>query len=180
MKEMSVRDENNKRLETLYKQSHDWLLAVAINIAKDRDTAEELVQELYLYLADKPNPKIWFLTSFNLKYLYLYIKSRFINRVKISNRTQSISEDYDEIEVEYDYEFDEKIHKAYDDMVNELKTLENTPMWVSSKLTQMYYFEGFTQESLAQEINICKSTVFLHTKKMKNHIKETIPNPFTK
>jgi RNA polymerase sigma factor (sigma-70 family) len=177
---MSVTDENNKRLEILYKQSHDWLMAVAINISKDRDTAEELVQDLYLYLAEKPNPKIWFLTSFNLKYLYLYIKSRFINRTKTSGRYQSISEDYDEIEVEYDYEFDSKIHKAYDDMVNELKHLENTPMWVSSKLTQMYYFEGFTQESLAEEINICKSTVFLHTKKIKNHIKETIPNPFTK
>lgn len=175
---MSVTDENNKRLEILYKNHHDWLIAVAINIAKDRDTADELIQELYLYLGEKPNPKIWFLNSFNLKYLYLYIKTRFINRTKIQNRYETISEEYDEIETEYDYDFDSKIHQSYDDMVSELKRLETTPMWVSSKLTQMYYFEGFTQEQLAKEIQICKSTVFLHTKRIKKHIQETIPNPF--
>ena len=56
-----VQLENNKRLETLYKQSHNWLIAVAYNLCKDKEVADELVGELYLYFAEKCNPSLWYL-----------------------------------------------------------------------------------------------------------------------
>jgi len=73
-------DENRRRLENLYKESHSWLMAVAFNTSKDRDIANELVSELYLYLAEKINPSLWWGdNSMNLMYCHAFIKTRYIN-----------------------------------------------------------------------------------------------------
>lgn len=173
-----VQIENNKRLEILYKQSHNWLVAVAFNLSKDKEVAEELVQECYLYLAEKCNPSLWYLNSFNLLYLNSFIRSRFFNKVKVDKRRADLSDDYDVVEEEYNAEKDERLENAYDDMVEELKRLEKTKLWAPSKLAQMYFFSEDTLESVSDKIGISKSTTFLHVKKIKKHIRENIQNPF--
>jgi predicted DNA binding protein len=43
----------------------------------------------------------------------------------------------------------------------------------------MYAFDKeMTYEKLSEEIGISKSTAYLNCKKIKKHLKETIPNPF--
>jgi DNA-directed RNA polymerase specialized sigma24 family protein len=171
--------ENNKRLEILYTKSHGWLIAVAFNLSKDRDVADDLVGELYIYLAEKCNPALWYLDSFNLMYLHAFIKSRFLNRIKVQNRNVALSDNYDTIEEEYDIDYDESIQSTYDNVFKELKKMEMTPQWASSKLAQLYFYtEDMTLEKLSKEIGICKSTGFLHVKKAKKHLKATIRNPF--
>lgn len=173
-----VQIENTKRLDILYRQSHNWLSAVAFNLCKDKEVSEELVQELYLYLAEKCNPALWYLNSFNLMYCHSFIRSRFFNKTKSDKRRTSLDDDYDEIEIEYDIDRDERIDDTHDKVVEELKRLEQTKLWAPSKLAQMYFFSDHTLEGLSQEIGISKSTTFLHVKKIKKHLKETIPNPF--
>lgn len=174
-----VQLENNKRLETLYKQSHNWLTAVAYNLSKDSNIAEELVGELYLYLAEKCNPSLWYLTSFNLMYCHSFIKSRFLNRIKSDKRKTELYDGYDEVDTEYDIDTDEKLEEAYNAVVDELKNMERTKQWASSKLYQLYAFDkDMTLEKLASEIGISKSTAFLQTKKAKVHLRATIKNPF--
>jgi DNA-directed RNA polymerase specialized sigma24 family protein len=175
---MEIQTENNKRLEVLFKNSNDWLMACAMNISKDKEIAEELVSELYLYLADKPNPSLWYLTSFNLKYCYMFLQSRFINRVKYDGRNLPLYDNFDKIDEEYNTSFDKSLEDAYDDVVEELKRLERTKLWASSKIAQMYFFNDFTLESLSKELGICKSTSFLNVKKVKAHLRKTIKNPF--
>ena len=176
---MKLRDETNKRLELLHNKSYKWLMSVAFNISKDKDIAEELVAELYLYLAERPNPAIWFNDTFNLMYCRSFLQTRFINRIKVDNRTSTISDDYDVIETEYDIDKDELWERTHDMVVEELKRMEYTRQWAPSKLAQMYFFtEDMTLEKLASEIRISKSTAFLNVKKVKKHLKETIPNPF--
>ena len=178
---LNHRLENNKRLEVLYKQSHKWLLACAFNICKDSEIANDLVGELYVYLAEKVNPYIWYLDSFNLMYLHAFIKTRFINRTKVAKRNTPLSDTYDSVEEEYDVDYDEKLERTHDMIVEELKRMEWTRQWAPSKLAQMYFFnEGMTLEKLASEIRISKSTAFLNVKKVKKHLKEVIPNPFQK
>ena len=41
-----VQLENNRRLDTLYRESHNWLCAVAFNFCKDKEVADELVGTL--------------------------------------------------------------------------------------------------------------------------------------
>ena len=63
--------------------------------------------------------------------------------------------------------------------MEELKGMERTSKWPSSKLYQLYALDDkMTLERLASEINLSKSTVFLQVKKCKKHLKDTIQNPF--
>lgn len=174
-----IRIENNNRLEVLYNQHHNWLLACGYNITKSKDASEELVSELYLYLGEKVNPSLWYLSSFNLQYCYAFLKTRFINRIKIQKRTTALADTYDDIDSEYNTEFDEALDKAYEDVVNELKEMEKSRNWASSKLAQLYYFnDDMTLERLASEIGICKSTAFTNIKKAKLLVRDKVKNPF--
>lgn len=177
---MSKCSENTIRLEVLYKQHNKWLLAVAFNISKNKDVAEELVSELYLYLGEKCNPQLYYLNSFNLMYCHSFIKSRFLNRIKVDKRNIELNPYYDTVEEEYDIDTDEKLEKAYDGVIDELKRLEKQPkIWASSKIYQMYAFDKeMTYERLSEEIGISKSTAYLNCKKIKKHLKENLKNPF--
>ena len=177
---MSKCAENTIRLEVLYKQHDKWLKACAYNISKNRDTAEELVSELYLYLAEKCNPQLYYLNSFNLMYCHSFLKTRFINRIKVDNRNTPLNPHYDTIEDEYDIDTDQRLEEAYDGVIDELKNLEKKPkIWASSKIYQMYAFDKeMTYERISEEIGISKSTAYLNCKKIKKHLKEKLPNPF--
>jgi len=173
-------DENRIRLKNLYNESHKWLMSVSYNTTKDRTQAEELVSDVYLYLAERVNPKLWWgETSFNLMYLRAFIKTRWLNKIKVQKRMSTISPHYDTIEEEYDVEFDKNLEIAYNQTMEELKGMERTSKWPSSKLYQLYALDDkMTLERLASEINLSKSTVFLQVKKCKKHLKDTIQNPF--
>jgi len=173
-------EENRRRLNNLYKESHKWLMACSYNITKDKNIAQELVSDLYLYLADRVNPSIWWgENSFNLMYLHSFLKTRWINKIKSNNRLTTISSHYDVIEEEYDMEFDQKLERAYNEVIEELKRLERTEDWVASKLFQIYAFtDGMTLEKLANEIKISKSTSFIKVKTAKKLIRKKVDNPF--
>jgi DNA-directed RNA polymerase specialized sigma24 family protein len=174
-----IQTENNKRLEVLFRKSHGWLSAVAYNLSKDREIADELVGELYLYLAEKCNPSLWYLDSFNLMYAHAFLNSRFLNRVKAQKRNVELSDSYDEVDTEYNIDADEKMDDVYNKMVDELKRLEKTRLWAPSKIYQMYAFDGeMTFEKLASELKLSKSTVYLNCKKIKKHLKDNLENPF--
>ena len=87
----SIDVEINQRLGILYSKHNDWLQAVSYNLCKNKDVSQDLVQELYLYLGEKQNPKLYFNDSFNLLYCYNFISSRFINFIKRENRSVYVS-----------------------------------------------------------------------------------------
>jgi DNA-binding transcriptional regulator GbsR (MarR family) len=114
-------------------------------------------------------------------YLYSFIKSRFLNRIKTQSRNLPLLDNWDKEEEVYDVEYDKQLEDTYNNVIEELKQMEKTKQWASSKLAQLYFFnEEMTLEKLASEIKISKSTAFLNVKKTKTHIKNTIDNPFTK
>ena len=180
MKEVNkIQIENNQRLEALYKQSHKWLMAVAFNITKDRNVADELVGELYLYLAEKCNPALWYLNTFNLMYLHAFIKTRFLNRLKVDKRKVQIADDWDSTDTEYNTVDDERFERAYTEVLDEFKRMERTKLWPASKLAQLYFYDSqMTLEKLSAEIGICKSTSFTQIKKAKLHVRRVVSNPF--
>ena len=174
--------ENSNRLDVLYRESHSWLIAATYNITKDKETAEDLVGELYCYLGEKVRPNLWWGQSFNVMYCYAFVKSRFLNKVKRDKKIQYQADTpyTNEPDTKYDINFDNKIEDTYNSIVSELKAMEYTKQWASSKLAQMYWFDdNMTLEKLASEIKISKSTAFLNCKKVKKHIQQTIDNPFT-
>lgn len=171
--------ENNKRLDVLYRKHNEWLRKVAWNICEDVDMTDELVSELYLYLAEKGNEKIYYLDSFNLGYCRTFLQSRFYNKCKVNSRYSDYEPDENIPQIEYNEEFDKSIDDTYDNIKELLKSKNAQKDWVSAKITELYYFgKGFTIESLAKEVGVSKSTVFLHIKSMRKEIKKNIQNPF--
>ena len=173
--------ENNKRLEVLYTESHLWLCSATFNIVKNKETANDLVGDLYVYLGEKVRPHIWWGKSFNVMYCYSFVKSRFLNKIKRDKkiRYQADNPIDNTPDTEYDLEFDEKIEESYNEVIAELKQMEYTKQWASSKLYQLYAFDDkMTLDKLAKEIKISKSTAFLNCKKTKIHLKRILNNPF--
>jgi hypothetical protein len=170
-------DENTKRVELLHIKHRTWLEKAAFNITKDVEESNDLISDLYIYLLDKGNPKIWFDDTFNLQYCRSFLMTRWINKVKINNRYTNTEVDL-EYE-EYDTETDLRIQKAYDELINELNELEKTRLWASAKLAGMYWFSEDTLEGLSKKIGVSKSTMFLNVRKIREHLKNTLDNPFT-
>lgn len=170
--------ENQTRLSVLFAKHHSWLMACSFNNTKDKELAEDLVQELYLYLAEKRNPRLFYQDSFNLLYCHNFLKSRYINWIKRESKCTYITELEDREDEVYDLESDIKIQTAYDTIVYELDKLKQTRMWTSAKLYEMYAFTDITMDELSKKIGISKSTTFLNIRKIKQHIKELIENPF--
>lgn len=172
--------ECERRLTNLYKESHNWLLHSANKITKNIEESEDLVMELYEYLHIKCNKKLfWGEDSYNLFYCSKFLHSRFINKTKKLNRISYVEEIWDtELDVPYDTDKDMEMQKAYDDVMMELKTLSTTKMWAPAKIFELYWMSDKTLDKVANDIKISKSTVFLSVKKIRNYLKEVIPNPY--
>lgn len=167
------------RLQTLYKKHHNWLLKVAYNLTKHNENSEDLVSELYQYLQEKQNKKIFYGDSYNLFYCSKFIKHRFLNQVKKSNKIQLCENIRDnQIDVPYDEEGDLRIQTIHEEIMSELKRLEATKLWPQSKIFQMYWCSDDTLDEVANKIGISKSTTFLAVKKIRKYLEEVIENPF--
>ena len=180
MDAQSIQLENNRRLDILARTKHVWLLKSAYNFSKSRETARELVGELYLYIAERGNPNIWWgEDGFNMMYLHSFLKSRWINYIKAQNKLETISDTYDEVDTEYNEELDRCIQTTYDEIVDEIQQLQKTKMWSSARLAELYLFDDtMTLDKLSKVIGISKSTSYLNVRKVKQHIKTTKKNPF--
>jgi len=175
----SVRGECNQRLDNLYRQSHIWLLQVSYNICKSKLESQELVQDLYLYLAEKCNAKLYYSNSYNLMYCMSFIRSRWINKNKRAQKMQYIPNVYSESSDEvYDTELDLGIMEAYDAVMNEINRLKRTKGFSSAMIYEIYWTGDDTLQEVADKIGISKSTVFTHLKKVRQHLKGVIKNPF--
>lgn len=176
----SVKLECERRLTNLYNESHSWLIQTANKVTKNKLESEDIIQELYLYLHQKCNPKLfWGQTSYNLQYCSKFIKHRYLNKTKKLNRTTYVEEVFDtELDIPYNTEQDLAMQKAYDDVMSELKSLEKTKMWPSAKIFSLYWCSDKTLDKLAKDIGISKSTTFLAVKKIRIYLKSVIENPF--
>jgi len=175
-----VNNENIKRLDYLYRHHHKWLIAVAMKICKDIDIADDLVQELYLYLSERNDEALYYNESFNLQYCRAFIHSRFFNLTKVNGRNTQISDEFDLEDIPYDTDYDKRLENSYKQVIDEISQMKKEPHWSSAMLFELYWFSDKTFEELSKEIGISKSTAFLNTKKVKNILKDKVDNPFKK
>lgn len=178
----SIQIQCEQRITNLYNESHGWLIKNAVKLTKNKEEAEELVSELYVYLLEKCNPKIfWGDRSYNLLYCNKFLHSRWMNRVKKLNRTTlKESIDIEQEDIPYDEDWDVNVMDTHQQIVKELRALEQTRMWPQAKIFQLYFESDDTMESLAKKIGISKSTTFLAIKKIRRYLEEVINNPYEK
>lgn len=176
----SLEVEIQTRLGVLFTKHDDWLQAVSYNLANNKSVSEDLVQDLYLYLAEKKNPKLFFQDSFNLLYCHNFLRSRWINLIKRENKKVYPQKWRDEEDVIYDKEGDINNQELFDAIKEEIKKLQGTPMWSSAKIYELYTFSDKTMEELSKDIGISKSTTFLNVKKIKQHLKNKFNDKYNK
>ena len=177
----SLEIECQRRLTNLYEQSHPLLVKIALKVTKQKETAEDVVMELYEYLHKKQNIKLfWGPDSYNIKYCCKFIRHRFLNKTKKLNRITLMEELPDDmIDIPYDYDSDISIQNAHEEVLRELKNLEATKLWASSRIFELYWMTPDTLDEVSEKIGISKSTTFLAVKKIRKYLKEIIDNPFT-
>jgi len=176
----SLQEQCSKRLDTLYRESHTWLLQVSYNICKSRVESEELVSDLYVYLAKECREKLFWGGSYNLIYCMKFIKHRWLNRVGKLKRYKYHSDIMilDKEDVPYDEQRDSDVMEAYQSVLDELNGLKVTRLWPQSRLFELYWMSSDTLNEVAQKIGISKSTTFLAIKKIRKHMQGIIDNPF--
>lgn len=172
--------ELKKRIEILYKKHYIWLLQSAKNITKNQLEAEDLIGDLMIYLLENGTPKIYYKDGINTMYCYRYLQTRWINKIVKYNKIKtSKNTNYQEpLDEVYPYEEDERIMESFDLVQEELQRLATTRDWPKVKLFQLYYDSDDTMLEVANKIGICKSTMFMNIKKIREHLKTTCPNPF--
>jgi DNA-directed RNA polymerase specialized sigma24 family protein len=181
MDNKKLMQENQNRLDILYRKHHKWLIGTAFNFCKNEQIAEDLVGDLYVYLGEKVREKVWAKESFNILYCITFLQSRWLNKVNRDKKIQYRESIKDEIvDSVYDEEWDNKLEKAYEEVINNIKNTHKTGMFVSSKLMEMYWldFPDETLAGIAKKVNISNSTVYIHIKKMKQKLKQEVRNPF--
>jgi RNA polymerase sigma factor (sigma-70 family) len=171
-------NETINRLDILHRNHYNWLFSVGFKISKSSITTEDLIQELYVYLIERDDKELYYKDSFNLQYCRAFIMSRFYNLIKVENRWDVISDEYDKEEIPYNEEFDIKLDKAYKEVLDELNEMKKKKGWSSAMLAELYWFSEMTFDELSKEIGISKSTAFLNVRKVKQRLKEKLNNPF--
>lgn len=177
---MNETKELRKRMEVLHRNHYIWLIQSATNITRSREEAEDLVGDLMVYLIEKGNPTIYYKDSFNLMYCYRFLQTRWVNKINKKNKLKVDELTYRmDIEDEvYPMEQDQKIMETFDEVQKELERLTKTRMWPKAKLFQLYYTNDDTMIAVAEKIGISKSTTFISIKKIREHLKSIIQNPF--
>lgn len=170
--------ETKKRLDVLYRKHHSWLQSVAFKISKDKTTTDDLVQELYIYLGDRNDERLYYKDSFNLQYCRSFIISRFYNLKKVEKRNLPLFDNWDTEDKPYNTEWDMKLEQSYNEVLEEIDKMKKKRGWSSAMLFEMYYFTDKTFEQMSKDLGISKSTSFLNVRKIKQILREKLNNPF--
>ncbi len=176
---IELREDCNKRLEVLYNTKYKWLLNEANKLTKNREESEDLVQELFEYLHNKCNPKLFYEDSYNIFYCNKFLHSRFMNKTKKLNKTTIVDKIKDRPDEDiYDVDFDKRLEDAHNQVLSELKDLQRSKMWTPARIFELYWMSDDTLDETSKKIGISKSTTFIAVKKIRKYLKNTIDNPF--
>jgi predicted transcriptional regulator YheO len=108
-----------------------------------------------------------------------FLKSRWINKVKRAKKIQYQAQIHSEaLDEEYDVQLDKDIMDSYAAVMAEINRLKKTKGFSSAMIYEIYWTSDDTLQEVADKIGISKSTVFIHLKKIRTHLKGVIKNPF--
>jgi len=163
---------NSELVEHTYHKHNTWLYQVSYNFTSDKDSAEELVQELYLKMMEiKDINKIMFKEDVNLFYLYKMLRSIYLNGIKRSKPSLPLDDEIYELPADsYDYGAD----NAFEQMVQLTNEALDTEYWFGKELLRVYIEENHSIQSLHNATGISNSTIWTQLQKTKKYVKEYV------
>ena len=163
---------NSELVEHTYHKHNTWLYQVSYNFTSDKDSAEELVQELYLKMMEiKDINKIMFKEDVNLFYLYKMLRSIYLNGLKRSKPSLPLDDELYELPADsYDYGAD----NAFEQMVQLTNEALDTEYWFGKELLRVYIEENHSIQSLHNATGISNSTIWTQLQKTKKYVREYV------
>ena len=170
----NLKTNNAELVQLVYKEHHKWLMQCAFNLTQDKEAADDLTQELYLYLMQmKDINKIRYNNTVNLFYLYKTLKSKFLNGIKQNKKIQVVPIEEDFLEIE-DTQYDEARDEEFEIMLEATKHLLETEVhWFDSRLLITYLNEDHSIASLHKATGISKSSIWSSLDKTRKYIKHS-------
>ncbi len=162
-----IKDEAHYR--SIFTEYFPSLYYYALRIIHDEQLAEDFVQEIFLDLWKKKN-EVYIEKIAN--YLYTSIRFKCMNHI----RHEKVKREYADKKISENNNFiDDSIIMIEEEMVREInKHIDSMPEQ-RKKVFQMYV-DGFSQEEIANKLNISINTVKTHKQKAKQFLRETLKN----
>lgn len=163
---------NNKLVESFIERHSEWLRKVCINLTGDINSADDLMQEVYIKLLQIEDiDRIRFGNNdLNTYFVYRIAKNHHINACKAKKETykEEITEtSYDDVDSDFEFANDDLVSKIN----NELSEMEkDNVLWFDSILLKTYINEDHSMKSLSDHTGISVSTIFTSLKRIKNHL----------
>lgn len=174
---MSINEDNKQRVANLYTNYSNKLINYITTITNDTEEAEDIYQNMLLFLLENPNEKIWDKDTFNIAYVYRILYSRAINRInfKSKNNYTEINEDIFQCdEEEYDYDNDIDIENRLQmliDTVNEAKA-NHIDKYINYYVK--FYLYQMPIKILAKKAGVSNNTLYTHFRKIQMIIEEQV------
>ena len=150
-----IKQGKSEAYEIIFKKYFRELYRYAYNLLRDATAAEEVTQEIFLYVWEK-RKKIEVQTTLKT-YLYSAIKNKCLNYIKLELSKQQVTTDVSEVvllinEKEKDNDEKEKIKRYV------TKAIDDLPI----KCRQIFLLSrnaGLTYDEIAEELGLSKKTV---------------------
>lgn len=160
------------RLIDILGERHDEWFAMAKSFKCSDDTANEVVQEMYIRLSkyvDEPERIMYNEHEINTYYVYVTMRNIYLTSLQKRNRTVQ----YIELKDNRDYEqADIEREKALQKVVDSIKKRVDTWYWYDKKLWEIHFERQMSMRAIASATTISLSSIFNTLKSNKNKIRE--------
>ena len=171
-------NEKSKLIVLIYDIHSEWLHQVAYNFSGNRQTAQDLVQDMFVMLCEmKDISKIKYNNTVNLYYLYKTLRSLFLNRYQ-KHASTHVALPETEFEAElYSYDKDDN----FENMIRIINNVLQTDVhWFDARLIDCYLNDktkdgkNHSINSLHKETKISTSSIWTSLKNTRELLKHKL------
>ena len=143
-------------LELLSKRHDEWI-RMAMSFGADRDSAQDLVQDMYLRMykyVENPERIMYNEDEVNTYFVFVVLRNLFISSQKSMSFDELEDIDGEMEEPNYDYE------NAYNRLLDELWEEVESWHWYDTKLFKLYHNTDMTIKRISEETKISERSIW--------------------
>mgnify|MGYP000191258260 FL=1 len=143
-------------LELLSKRHDEWL-RMAMSFGADRDSAQDLVQDMYLRMykyVENPERIMYNEDEVNTYFVFVVLRNLYIS----SQKAMTFSE-LEELEGEMD-EPNYEMEMAHNNLIDELWEEVDSWHWYDTKLFKLYHNTNMTIKKISEETKISERSIW--------------------
>ena len=143
-------------LEILSKRHDEWI-RMAMSFGADRDSAQDLVQDMYLRMykyVENPERIMYNEDEVNTYFVFVVLRNLFISSQKSMSFDELEDIDGEIEEPNYDYE------NAYNRLLDELWEEVESWHWYDTKLFKLYHNTDMTIKRISEETKISERSIW--------------------